>query len=151
MVTVNQLFENYEAAVADVTVCGYPVMVRKRLTCTEYASFVEAIVEYMVSAYRDDDFLPFRMLLRLSTIYFYTNLEADDDTYPDNLLKLVYESDLYEKIVGAKGRPALINMTQYNDMLKDISDTLRQRWEVESNARLARLMGLDKNQKGDGE
>ena len=146
MVTVNQWFENYDAAVENVTVCGYPVVVRKRLTNHEYASFVDTIVEYMVSANRDEAFLPFKMLLRLFTIYFYTNLEADDDTYPDNILKLVYESGLYEKIVGADGEPALINMTQYNDMLADVSYTLKQRWEVENNTRIARLMGYVEEQ-----
>lgn len=141
MVTINKLFEGYEAAVEDAVVCGYHVMVSKRLTCTEYAAFVDTMVEYMVNAHRDNAFLPFRMMLRLFTIHFYTNLEIDDDTHPDHLLKLVYESDLYEKIVGANGEPALINLTQYNDMLADISYTLRQRWDAENSARMARIMG----------
>lgn len=144
MVTVNQLFENYETYAEDVVVCGCPVIVKKRLTHDEYGQFVNTIMEYMKSSYDKNEFLPFRMLWRVLTINFYTNLCFDDDTYADNLLRLAYESDLYEKIVGADGEPALINMTQYNDMLEDVSYTLRQRWEMENNVRMARLMGQSK-------
>ena len=146
MITINQLYEKNEDDSCSVIIHGYAVKITRRLSKEDHCSFVNSIVSYLMDNYRKSECLPFRMLLRLATICYYTDLSFDEDVLSDDILKLIYEEELFEKIVGADGEPALINMTQYNDMLEDVSDTLKQRWEMENSARMARLMGQPKEQ-----
>ena len=97
-------------------------------------------------AYRNSDCLPFRMLLRLATICYYTDLSFDEDVLSDDILKLIYEEELFERITGAKEHTSLINMTQYNEMLAEISEKVKQAWDAQNDARMARMMVQTKEQ-----